>query len=369
MIDAPGPWTSGPFTLVEGHSIVHTEAVNTDGDDCTWPQDEDRSATVRLRANPRYWAQARGPHLEQVELRNDLTREHALDLVSDTVGEVDIVTEVPPRHADRVRRSRHAHLVTVQPVRALAGVIDRESDGLPLHDIRARRALNLAIDRPALVRGLFWGRATALAGLTPPTPLTRLHRFPDRLRPHPHDPAQAARLWRQPGGVTRPLRLATMEAWEPVAHAVAAQLHATLGLGVEVTVLRGERQRETRRRLAAKEPREFDVLLLEQGSQTVDVPLLELHRAFVGRSGELRAGPVDPTFERLFADLGAQTSQARQVFASNRIDRYVTRQSLALFLLAPQVLYAVNQDVKFVPYATTFELADTAVRRGHWSRR
>ncbi|MDN5750386.1 MAG: hypothetical protein L0H64_18045, partial [Pseudonocardia sp.] len=50
-----------------------------------------------------------------------------------------------------------------------------------------------------------------------------------------------------------------------------------------------------------------------------------------------------------------------------RIDRYTTRQALALFLVAPQVLYAVNRHVRFVPYATTFELADTRVSRGHWS--
>lgn len=134
-------------------------------------------------------------------------------------------------------------------------------------------------------------------------------------------------------------------------------------------MLRGDEQREARRRLAAKEPGGWDVLLLEQGSQTVDVPPLELHRAFVGRSGEFRAGPIDPRFEQLFAELVAQTSQVKQVLASNRIDRYVTQQAFALFLVAPQVLYAVNRDVEFVPYATSFELTDTSVRSGHWSLR
>ncbi|TQN44336.1 peptide/nickel transport system substrate-binding protein [Blastococcus colisei] len=367
MIDAPGPWASGAFTLVEGRSLIETEAVVTDGEDRTWLQTEHRSPTVRLRANPHYWDRKRGPRLAEVEFRNDLDAGTALDLVCDSVGEVDIVTEVPHASAARVRGSRHARLVTVDAVRALAGVIDRDADGLPLSDVRARRALNLAIDRAGLVRDVFGGLARPLAGLTPPTPLTVAHRAPDRLLPYRHDAAEAARLWQAAGGAERPLRLAAFEAWGAVAAVVAEQWRLTLGVTVEVSVLRRDDERETRRALAGKGPRNWDVLLLEQGSQSVDVPPLELHRGFVGRSGEFRAGPVDPVFERLFADLVAQTSQLRQVVAANRIDRYVTEQALALFLVAPKVLYAVNREVDFRPYATSFELADTSVRDGHWS--
>ena len=372
MIDAPGPWGSGPFVLAEGHSSLDTEqAVTSEGPfACTWLQRQDRTPQVRLRANTDYWDAVRGPHLREIAFRNDLSRSEALDLVCDGEGEVDIVTEVPHAQADRVERSTQARLVCVDAVRALAGVIDRDAERLPLHDVRARRALNLAVDRTALVRDHFGGRARPLAGLTPPTPLTALHRAPDRLRPYPHDPVRAARLWRASGGATRPLRLAAMHDWEAVAHRVAQDLRQHLGVRVEVTILHGAEELEARRRLAEKTASQgWDVLLLEQGSQTADVPPLELHRAFAGRTGEFRAGPVDPEFERRFAYLVRQTSQAKQVLAANRIDRYVTRRALALFLVAPQVLYAVNRHVDFVPYATTFELADTRVRRAHWSRR
>lgn len=184
-------------------------------------------------------------------------------------------------------------------------------------------------------------------------------------------PVQATRLWSAVGGAApgQALRLSTTDAWEAVAHRVGEQLHNMLGLEVEVSVLRSEQKRAARRGLAVKQPRDWDVLLLEQDSQTVDVPTLELHRAFVGRSEEFRAGPTDHEFERLFTDLVAQTSQAKQILASNRIDRYVTQQSLALFFVAPQVLYAVNWDVNLVSYATSFELADTSVRTDHWSMR
>ncbi|RBY76079.1 hypothetical protein DQ238_18095 [Geodermatophilus sp. TF02-6] len=42
-------------------------------------------------------------------------------------------------------------------------------------------------------------------------------------------------------------------------------------------------------------------------------------------------------------------------------------QALALFVCAPQALYAVNEHVSFTPYKTTFELAEVTVDEQHWS--
>ena len=249
MIDAPGPWGTGPFVLAEGSSSLDAKQAVTSRDPfaCTWLQREDRTPVVRLVANPHYWDRRRGPRVREVLFRNDLSRAEALELVCTTEGEVDLVSEVPADAAGGVERSAHARLVAVSPVRALAGVLDRAAEGLPLHDRRAREALNLAVDRAALVREVFGGRARPLAGLTPPTALTVLHRAPDRLRAYPHDPARAVQLWRQAtGGRTRPLRLATMSDWVAAARRVASDLRGVLGLEVEVLVLRGEEQLEAR---------------------------------------------------------------------------------------------------------------------------
>jgi len=51
---------------------------------------------VVLQANIDHWNRERGPRLERVTFRNDLSPEEALTLVCDTEGEVDIVTEVSP---------------------------------------------------------------------------------------------------------------------------------------------------------------------------------------------------------------------------------------------------------------------------------
>lgn len=217
-------------------------------------QRERRTDTVELAANPTYWNRTRGPRLSKIVFRNDLSAGRALDLVCDTEGQVDLVTEVPPSQAHRVRDSEHAELVAVDAFRVLAGAFDRSSTALPLGDLRARQALNLAIDRTALVAGAMHGCARPMSGLTPSVPLTGAVLFPDRLTPYPHNPERAAQLWRAATGATGgTLRLAALAPWASVAQQVAEQLATALELTCQIDVLDAEQEREARRRLAAKD--------------------------------------------------------------------------------------------------------------------
>lgn len=135
-------------------------------------------------------------------------------------------------------------------------------------------------------------------------------------------------------------------------------MRPALDVNVEVTVYRSEEeQRQARRRL------------LEQAAQAADGVALELHRAFVGVTGEYRAGPVVPAFEELYAELVREPSRIKLAQISHRIDKFVHDEALALFLCAPEALYAVNKHVDFTAYRTTFELAETRVSEEHWSRR
>ena len=328
---------------------------------------------MRLTANPGYWNRRRGPRLQEVVLRNDLPRDEALGLVCDAEGEVDLLTGILPAEAARVEGSAHAQLVAADEVRVLVGIIDRDATDVPLADRRARRALNLAVDRTRLVEEAFRGYAQPLSGLIPPAPATLAHRAPDRLRPYPHDPARAAALWRDAGagsGSGLALRIAAPEHLAPAAGRVAADLEAALGLRTELTLLDPAEQAATRRALAERvRPRPWHVLLWEHVAQEVDAPPHELHRGFAGADGEYRAGPEVPELDRRLARLVAAISPAKQVLASAQIDRLVRAEALALFLCSPQKLYAVNREVRFKAYATSFELAETEVTRRHWSRR
>ena len=70
-----------------------------------------------------------------------------------------------------------------------------------------------------------------------------------------------------------------------------------------------------------------------------------------------------PKFDRLYASLVAETDELAAKKIAAAIDELVYDQALALFL------YALNRHVTYVPYPTTFELADCEVAGGHWSRR
>jgi ABC-type transport system substrate-binding protein len=193
---------------------------------------------VVLEANPDHWnREARGPRVQRAVFRNDLSPAEALDRCLSGDGEVDIVTEVGPEDAPRVKDSSYARLVTINANRNLSCIINRGRSDVPLRDVNIRKALNMAVDRKKIVDDALHGYATPLAAFTPEW----CAGFPAGIAPYPHDPAQARSLWEQgqknatpwPGG--RPLRLAAPTAFVAVAEMLAADIRDALPVDVEVT--------------------------------------------------------------------------------------------------------------------------------------
>ena len=368
MIDEPGPWGTGPFTLVQGASSITTRGATMSAEPyrATWLiESEQRDPQVVLEANPDHWNRAvRGPRIERAVFRNDVAPGEALRLVCDTVGEVDILTEVSPADAARVQDSEHARLVVCDANRVLVGILNRDSDA-PLHDVRVRRALNLAIDRQAVVDQCLNGYATVVPALTPPW----CSGFPAGVQPYERDQARARAEFAAAGWpARRPLRIATPEGFAAVAHALAAGIRSTLDLMVEVVVVPADEVLAGSRALFEKKlPLPWDVLVHAWFDLSSEAPPAAVHREFFGLDGAFRAGPPDEGFDALFDEMKVQLDGERLVEVAERIDTYVHEQALALFICAPQALYAVNEHVTFSPYRTTFELAEVTVDERHWS--
>jgi len=370
VIDAPGPWGTGPFTLTEGYSSLEVEIAPIQAEPfaCVWlPTSQPRSERLVLEANPDHWNLERGPRLERVVFRNDLSPAGALELVCTTEGEVDVVTEVAPADARRVSDSEHAKLVRVDAMRVLVGVVNRDAEGAPLHDVRVRRALNLAVDRDRLIREAFGGYAYPLAGLTPHYAAG----VPEGQQPYPHDADRARELLaeaRWPAG--RALRLAVPADLEGVARLLADGYTRSLGVEVDLTVIPPERLLAAQHALVEKVlPLPFDVLVHAWFDLSADAPPAVLHREFFHSTGAFRAGPPIAELEQLLARFAVTTDPVLSGQLAIDIDRFVYDQALGVFLCAPQALYAVNRHVAFDGYAATFELAETEVTPQHWSRR
>ena len=350
MIDAPGPWGTGPFTLVEGYSSISTRnaIMKADPYTCTWLiESEDRSPRLVLEANRNHWNHERVPRLERVVFRADLSAVDALEACISGDGEVDIVTEVSPADAARVKASEHANLLTFDANRVLVGIINRYPSDVPLGDARVRRALNLAVDRDKLIAQGLGGYANPLHALTP----AWYDSLPRDAKPYPHDPDQAKRLLDEAGWPReRPLRIAAPEPFMGLAQMIAADIEAALGIATVVTTISNP---EMRAAIEKKLPPACDVLLHGWFDLSSEAPPAAVHREFFGADGAFRVGPELPEFDHLYAEMTVQLDGATRGEVAGRIDTYAYDEALALFLCAPQALYAVNKHVQFNAYRTT----------------
>jgi len=327
---------------------------------------EDRTDRVVLEANTDHNT-PRQAKLGKVVFVNDMTPEQALDAVCDEDGVIDIVTEVSPADAQRVEDSEHAKLVTIEANRVLLGIFNTWPEvGAPFADRRVREAFNWAVDRDKIVSEGLGGRAKALGALTPPWSGGGAG-----AEPRPHDAAKAKQLLDEAGWPDgHAVTVATPPPFEGIARMIASDVEAALGIKAKVIVVPAEDLTAGARTLIEKKiPPPWDILIHAWFDLSSDLPPAVMHREFFGDDGGFRAGPTDPKFNQMFDDLVKETTPEAAQKAAHDVDQYCFEESKALFLCAPHALYAVNREVEFVAYKTTFELAETEVSAKHWSRR
>jgi peptide/nickel transport system substrate-binding protein len=161
-------------------------------------------------------------------------------------GQADLAFTLDPAGTDRLKRAPRVS-VTVKPIPRT--IILKLNAGLPaFSDVRVRRALSLAIDRPGIASGILRSPAAVATQLIPPT-LAEWHVA--SLPPLRHDPAEARRLLAEagwtpgPDGIAakdgKPLRL-TLRTFAvrpelPVVATVIQEAARTVGIDVQVAVM------------------------------------------------------------------------------------------------------------------------------------
>jgi peptide/nickel transport system substrate-binding protein len=143
---------------------------------------------VRVRRNDGYWSGS--PGFREVIFR-PLTDENAR-LTELLAGGCDLVVEVPPDIVTHFRKTpRFQVLEAAGP--HLWFLIFNLKEG-PFTDVRLRRAVNLAINKQALVHDLLQDTATIPVG---PIPEAFAWASDPTLHPYPYDPDEARRLIRE----------------------------------------------------------------------------------------------------------------------------------------------------------------------------
>ncbi len=117
---------------------------------------------VVLEANPNYW---RGkPKLAGIVFK--ILPDPQAALLALRRGEVHILADVGAATIPALRQEASANVVT-QPGLAVCGVA-LPCDVKPYDDVRVRRALNLAVDKQAIIRALYQGLADPMTSPLPP---------------------------------------------------------------------------------------------------------------------------------------------------------------------------------------------------------
>ena len=190
---------------------------------------------IALAANENYWDEGK-PHLAELIFRP--IPESSTRLAAIQTGEVDIVNRLSADEAQSLLSAENVEVVRYPADRVYYIAFNNLSTGigLPTEDARVRQAMNYAVNRQAIVDGLFNGFARLSTGFVTPSNLG----YDEALEPFPYDPDKAKELLAEAGyadgfeiGMACPIGAYTN--FEEVCQAIAADLS-----NVGITITGGE---------------------------------------------------------------------------------------------------------------------------------
>lgn len=204
----------------------------------------------------------------------------------------------------------------------------------PTNDVRVRRALNLALDRQAIVEGIFLGAAT---------PVAFFGFQPVDLEPYPYDPETARRLIREAGAAGTELELVYGEGRIPEEDQLAEVYKAAFdAVGLRV-------------RLRKVEPRQYN----ELGTRPFpEQPPLYMEVTSSGNFGDVAGALKDkygcqgtgtfckPEYDQAFNELAALEGPARDARLQTIAERLHREEVPRVWVAAVQQVHGLGPSVE-----------------------
>lgn len=142
-----------------------------------------------LEANSDYWGEK--PKFKRLIVR--IIPENATRIAALQSGELMAIMNVPPDAISRIRANKK--LEVRETLTSRYTFLYLQNDRPPFNDKRVRLAVNYALDKEGICRGLFHGLATPASAPMGPATLF----FNRALRPYPHDVVKARQLLAEAG--------------------------------------------------------------------------------------------------------------------------------------------------------------------------
>jgi ABC-type transport system substrate-binding protein len=184
-------------------------------------------------ANPKYWQKGipTVPRLIYREFQEEATMVNALRR-----GEVDAIFPVNQEFIPLLKADKKLNVESFLPYEIL--FLGVKCDTPPLNNLKARQALNLAVDRQLIINSLFKGAGRPMAAYVQ----EGMPGYAPNIKPPARDLAKARQLLKESGYDGRKLKFIGPPAWYPATRETCEALASMIkegGFNVELTMLEG----------------------------------------------------------------------------------------------------------------------------------
>ncbi len=279
--------------------------------------------SFRLVPNPKYTGDSPAT-LKAIEF--SVVPEDGSRMALIETGAADIVERVPPESVDAVNALKDAKVVT--PPSMFSINMEMVLRG-PLTDARVRKALNMAVDREGITKGVLGGLGTPSVGMVGPGTQDELRKtFPAI----PFDPEGAKKLLAEAGYKPGQLALSfTCPTGRYIKDVQVCQaLAASLGdVGIKATPLVVDRG--TWNKVVGTEPgqRKDNMALVGRATAGMDYTLYRLFYTGVGAN---RTGYSNPRVDALLKEGRTTTDPAKQKEIYGEVQEIIWKDQPSLFL-------------------------------------
>jgi peptide/nickel transport system substrate-binding protein len=272
-----------------------------------------------------------------------MSKADALKAVAMGDKKLDIVTMLTPQDAKAFDGKGNAHIQSKNAKTVLAAVFNQTEANSPWKNIKLRQAMNMAIDRAALLKEAGGGYGVLMPGFIQPG------RFGSdkSLKQYPFSPADAAAEIKKDGMAGKTVTIGATADYAPLVKQMGEELQK---VGI------------TLKQVDAKD-KKADLTLVWHFDWSPEYPVGVVFREFFGKDGGFLEGADVTKFDEMADKVIATEDLKEQEKLVQQIDAYEHEQANVLYLYSPATLFAVSNRTVFTPYDTfMFEGAEIKLK-------